>query len=417
MTYNMKKRNYILLLCILLCAAPLMAQDASENTKFPSWYVGLQGGVPFGVSQFSSFGFDKTRTGFSGGLYGGYRFNPVLSLEAQAIFGKMSMSQRDCCISGNCWLGSDGVRYHAPVLGMEGWDYAGLKSSVTTQRYGLQLNADVLGFFPSTRQSRWSVEVSPLLAAVGTKASLSTLDGGKEVCKENTEWHLGAGGNIQAGYRFACGIGVGIYSGVTYLTGDGMDGLPKSGHKANYIWESGIRVSFAFGKKSGKKADHGIAYPASTGQPQDERDNAVETAPAEIPEQTVTDSTAQKTVVTAADNSTETDFEFPTVYFDFNSTSLRPSETSKLETILGILKEHPDMHIVVTGWCDTSGSRSVNERYSIRRAEAVKLWLEGRGIAAGRITAVGRGSDVNEKDAEKARRAEVTDKERKEDRR
>ena len=52
-----------------------------------------------------------------------------------------------------------------------------------------------------------------------------------------------------------------------------------------------------------------------------------------------------------------------------------------------------------------------------RRAEAVKQWLEGRGIAAGRITAVGRGSDVNEKDAEKARRAEVTDKERKEDRR
>lgn len=143
MTYNMKKRNYILLLCILLCAAPLMAQDASENTKFPGWYVGLQGGVPFGVSQFSSFGFDKTRAGFSGGVYGGYRFNPVLSLEAQAIFGKMSMSQRDCCISGNYWLGSDGVRYHAPVLGMEGWDYAGLKSSVTTQRYGLQLNADV----------------------------------------------------------------------------------------------------------------------------------------------------------------------------------------------------------------------------------------------------------------------------------
>ena len=142
----MKKRNYILLLCILLCAAPLMAQDAPENTKSPGWYAGVQGGVPFGVSTFSSFGFDKTRAGFSGGLYGGYRFNPVLSLEAQAVFGKTGMSQRDCCISGNYWLGSDGVRYHAPVLGMEGWDYAGLKSSVTTQRYGLQLNADVLGF-------------------------------------------------------------------------------------------------------------------------------------------------------------------------------------------------------------------------------------------------------------------------------
>ena len=417
----MKKRNYILFLCILLCAAPLMAQDAPENTKYPGWYAGVQGGMPFGVSTFSSFGFDKTRAGFSGGVYGGYRFNPVLSLEAQAVFGKTGMSQRDCCISGNYWLGSDGIRYYAPVLGMEGWDYAGLKSSVTMQRYVLQLNADVLGFFPSTRQSRWSVEVSPLLAAVGTKASLSTLDGGKEAYKGSTAWHLGLGGNIQAGYRFAGGIGVGIYSGVTYLTGDGMDGLPEGCHKANYIWESGIRVSFAFGKKGGGKTtgSTGIAYPRSTVLPQEEEkmDDAVETVPAEIPGHAATDSTAQKADVTVADDSTETAIVFPTVYFDFNSTSLRPSETSKLEVILGILKEHPDMHIVVTGWCDTRGSRSVNERYSIRRAEAVKQWLESRGIAAGRITAVGCGSDVNEKDADKARRAEVTDKKRKEDRR
>ena len=74
----MKKRNYILLLCILLCAAPLMAQDAPENTKSSGWYAGVQGGVPFGVSTFSSFGFDKTRAGFSGGVYGGYRLHPAL---------------------------------------------------------------------------------------------------------------------------------------------------------------------------------------------------------------------------------------------------------------------------------------------------------------------------------------------------
>ena len=200
-----------------------------------------------------------------------------------------------------------------------------------------------------------------------------------------------------------------------------MDGLPEGCHKANYIWESGIRVSFAFGKKGGGKTtgSTSIAYPRSTVLPQEEEkmDVAVETVPAEIPGHAATDSTAQKADVTVADDSTETAIVFPTVYFDFNSTSLRPSETSKLEVILGILKEHPDMHIVVTGWCDTRGSRSVNERYSIRRAEAVKQWLESRGIAAGRITAVGRGSDMNEKDADKARRAEVTDKKRKEDRR
>lgn len=224
---------------------PIDSEQTNQSAA-NGWYAGLQGGIPFGVSQFSSFGADKTRAGWTAGIHGGYRFNRILSLEVQAAWGQVNLAQQDCCISGNYWLGSDGVRYYAPVLGMEGCDYAGLKNCVTMQRYGLQLNADVLGFFPSTRQSRWSVEVSPLLAAVGTKASLSTINDGKEVCKEKTEWHLGVGGSIQAGYRFACGMGFGIYSGVTYLTGNGMDGLPKSGHKANYIWESGLRLSWFF---------------------------------------------------------------------------------------------------------------------------------------------------------------------------
>lgn len=227
------------------------------------------------------------------------------------------------------------------------------------------------------------MEVSPLLAAVGTKASLSTLDGGKEVCKENTEWHLGAGGNIQAGYPFCLRYRCRHFTVVSLtLRATAWTDFPRAGTKPTIYGKAAYVSVSRSARKAEKKADHGIAYPASAGQPQDERDNAVETAPAEIPEQTVTDSTAQKTVVTATVNPTGIDIVFPVVYFDFNSISLRPSETSKLETILGILKEHPDMHIVVTGWCDTSGSRSVNERYSIRRAEAVKLWLESRGIAA-----------------------------------
>lgn len=226
----------------------------TARTDVSGWYVGLQGGVPFGVSQFSSFGADKTRAGWTAGIHGGYRFNRVLSLEAQAAWGEVNLAQRECCIPDNYWLGTDGARYYAPVFGLEGWDYAALTSCVTMQRYGLQLNADVLGLFPATRGSRWSVEVSPLLAAVGTKASLSTLDGAKATTQGSTAWHLGVGGNIQAGYRFDCGMGVGIYSGITYLTGNGMDGLPKSGHKANYVWESGIRLNWFFTTSTRKEA-------------------------------------------------------------------------------------------------------------------------------------------------------------------
>ena len=35
------------------------------------WYVGVEGGIPFGFSTFSSFGHDKTRLGWAAGLYGG----------------------------------------------------------------------------------------------------------------------------------------------------------------------------------------------------------------------------------------------------------------------------------------------------------------------------------------------------------
>lgn len=112
----------MLCVCFLFMAAiPMSAQEGNtqDMEDNPSWYIGLQGGVPFGVSTFSSFGADKTRAGFDAGLYGGYRFNPVLSLEAQAAWGRVNQSAQDCC--AGYWLGADGYRYEAAVAGMDGF--------------------------------------------------------------------------------------------------------------------------------------------------------------------------------------------------------------------------------------------------------------------------------------------------------
>ncbi len=212
--------------------------------------------MPFGVSTFSSFGADKTRVGYSAGLYGGYRFNPVLSLEGTAEWGQINLSSQGCCIGHNLWLGSDGVRYNAPVLDMDGWGYDNLRSSVFMQHYGLQLNVNILGFFNSTKNGRWTLEVSPLLAAVGTCATVSAVSDGAEALAGDTRWHLGAGGNLQAGFQVTKHLNIGVYSGIAYLTGDRMDGVPMNRHKANYVWESGIKIGWTFGKrkaKSGKK--------------------------------------------------------------------------------------------------------------------------------------------------------------------
>lgn len=97
---------------------------------------------------------------------------------------------------------------------------------------------------------------------------------------------------------------------------------------------------------------------------------------------------------------------FPAVYFAFNSIGIKQSELSKLNGILHILKENPEIKVTVTGWCDTKGSVAVNKRISRQRAEAVKTWLAKNGIEANRITAIGNGSDDTQ-DADKARRVET----------
>ena len=84
------------------------------------------------------------------------------------------------------------------MAGLTGADYADLKSSVFLQQYGAQLNVNLLGFFRQTRQSRLRLELSPVLAAVGTKADVKTIADGSSLIKDNTRWHLGAGGKLQA---------------------------------------------------------------------------------------------------------------------------------------------------------------------------------------------------------------------------
>ena len=406
-----------LLLCLLLCGSgtSVLAQTTTESS---AWYAGVQGGVPFGVSTFSSFGADKTRAGFAGGVYGGYRFNPVLSAEVSMKWGKTALSAQDCCIEKGYWLGADGNRYNAPVAGMNGWGYDDLKSSVSLQQYGVQLNVNLLGLFNSTKQSRWSLEVSPLLAAVGTKATIKTISGNADVLKGGTDWHLGAGGNLQAGYRITKNLSASIYSGITYLTGKRIDGVPEYRHKNNYVWESGVRIGWTFGKCGKAEATK-----------QAVATEAIEIAPTVCPEKTEKPAQQEiqleekqlelvsieakadkvETTVSAAETKEEAQLVFPTIYFVFNSTSIGRSEHAKLQTLLETLQQNPDAEITITGWCDAKGSKAVNARYSLRRAEAVKNWLVNKGIAAVRINTKGAGSDYNQPDAAKARRADTTD--------
>ena len=392
-----------LLIAILASVFPLSTMKAEEgkDVLIPSqgWYIGVEGGMPFGFSTFSSFGHDKTQLGWAAGIYGGYRFNSIFSAELSAMYGEMNLSAQDCCVERNYWLGSDGVLYKAGVLGMDSWEYANLKSHVRMGQYGARVNINLLGLFHQTANSRWDLAVSPHIYAVTTKADIHTIADEAKEMKGSTNWHLGYGADLQVGYQLTSCLKLGIYSGLTRLTGERVDGMPEHLHKNNFVWESGVRLGINLSKKKNKVAE-------TPSVPQKEVLQQEPTSSEEVNLKETVDKAETKVVEQDIKESAKV--TFPVIYFTFNSIDIQQNEETKLNAILKTLKENPNMKVTVTGWSDTKGSMAVNKRISRQRAEAVKTWLVKNGIEASRITAIGNGSDDTQ-DADKARRVETTD--------
>ena len=79
--------------------------------------------------------------------------------------------------------------------------------------------------------------------------------------------------------------------------------------------------------------------------------------------------------------------------FGFNESGVRPAGKAKLDKFARELQGTQYDTIKVEGHTDRIGSNTYNQKLSTKRAEAVRAYLVGSsGLAAAKITAVGKGA-------------------------
>ncbi len=81
------------------------------------------------------------------------------------------------------------------------------------------------------------------------------------------------------------------------------------------------------------------------------------------------------------------------IFFDYDSYTLRPEGETTATKAASYLVAHPDIKIVIGGYCDDRGSAEYNLALGENRANAAKTALVNAGVAANRIRVVSYGKE------------------------
>jgi formylglycine-generating enzyme required for sulfatase activity len=80
------------------------------------------------------------------------------------------------------------------------------------------------------------------------------------------------------------------------------------------------------------------------------------------------------------------------INFDIGKATVKPESFPIIDQIVTYLDNHPQMRIVIEGHTDNTGSVSLNQTLSEKRAQSIKAEIVKRGIDPGRMETIGYGS-------------------------
>lgn len=375
-------------------------------------YVGANAGLSMGIADFSSFGADKFRPGWTAGIYGGYRLNSIWSFEVTGAWGQQFMAERSCCFDKDYFLGTDGKRYKFIPEGTAGEYYNDLKSRIFVQRYGVQANMNVLGFFKATKDSPWRAEISPALYAAGTNTDILRKSDNSIFAENMSSWHLGLGLNAQASYAVSETLSVGLYAGMTHFTGKPIDSLPLL-HVTNCVIDAGVKIAVNLGRKKNTASKPVVAVdpvpapvPAPTPVVVESEPAVAEPAPTVEPDIVVEPISEP---IVQSEHVAEMPSKYPVIYFSHNSFWIEPSERAKVKEIADMMKADKSIRILIKAWGDPTGGEDANASISLMRAERVKMVLGQWLIPADRIEVEGCGIKHDAPNDSEARVAVITE--------
>ena len=237
------KRAFAVFLALVSLTAAWAESPESSTAGIKGWYFGMEVGPALGQCTFRSINEHDSHVGFQGGMFVGYQFNRILSLDYGVTLGGQRQTACDCC---PYWLSADGVRTITPMLDTKGWYYSDLTARTFWYRFGRRANIDLLSVI-DRGGTRWSLLASPMLTVANTDTELKDADGSKirpVGWADKSQWHLGLGGQLAVGYRASSHISVHLYGGITNFTGDRFDLIPEHCHKSNLVYDFGIRLTY-----------------------------------------------------------------------------------------------------------------------------------------------------------------------------
>lgn len=108
---------------------------------------------------------------------------------------------------------------------------------------------------------------------------------------------------------------------------------------------------------------------------------------------TVTVSAAQQTATSGT--MTEAEFEqfVKPVFFDYDSYSVRPDAQQAVTQNAAFLQQHPDVKVLIAGYCDDRGSAEYNLALGQNRANSARSALVQAGISSSRIRTISYGKE------------------------